>query len=841
MNFRTLLFPVLLFFLLAPRAKAQSDTLVLTQYKQAPPQAYVMPFASDSTNLWGQPYPSMAPLQHIPHTSLTHPALQLVTAEPDGYVQLMGEPGAIHTLYTSVLATSYEVATLELETDVPHILYINGAEFGQRESFVEDSLLQPHTYSIAFEPSHRYLITLRLMSDTETGNAKVRARFIPVLPHSSLEQNTDGKEYVSLKYMQSGETVYSTAMSASGRYSTLVVKNVVADQPTYRTILYEGNKPIAELNETFRYATWMPRQDKLYASEATDDGKALVAFNPKTQEKEILAVGIPEGDFFMAPNEEYLVYNTEVKGPEKNEVATLVLDRYDRLDGYRDRHFIALYHIPTSAYRTLTYGYRTTSLHGVAPTGDELIFSTAVNTTEVPFSESTYLALNLNTMVADTLFSASSHLHQVFYTTNPEYLLMTGSADAFGGIGRNLPENIVANTYDNQLFLYNRNTKVAEPLTKDFNPNVLSVIVPKADFSAFFMAEDEDYVSLFRCDLKTRKITKIETTEEVVRDFDTDDLGNTLIYTGQSTLNSDRAYLLNLKRKQEVILYDLATPKMQHLALGTAHDWDFTMPNGDRVQGRFYLPPNFDPQKQYPLIVYYYGGTAPTGRDFEGSYSLPMYAAQGYVVYTLNPSGTTGFGQEYAARHVNAWGKRTAEEIIASVKGFCQAHPFVNKEKIGCMGASYGGFMTQYLQTQTDLFAAAVSHAGISALSSYWGEGYWGIGYSAVASHGSYPWNNSELYTKQSPLFNADKINTPLLLLHGDADTNVPDGESVQMYNALKILGKEVEYVQIHGENHGIRDPEKKRWWTNTIFAWFQRWLKDDPTWWETLYPPTQM
>jgi dipeptidyl aminopeptidase/acylaminoacyl peptidase len=181
-----------------------------------------------------------------------------------------------------------------------------------------------------------------------------------------------------------------------------------------------------------------------------------------------------------------------------------------------------------------------------------------------------------------------------------------------------------------------------------------------------------------------------------------------------------------------------------------------------------------------------------------------MYAAQGYVVYTLNPSGTTGFGQEFSARHVNAWGKVTADEIIKGTETFCQEHPFVDAKKIGCIGASYGGFMTQYLQTRTDLFAAAISHAGISALSSYWGEGYWGYGYCAVANAGSYPWNNAELFTKQSPLFNADKIKTPLLLLHGNADTNVPVGESIQMFAALKLLGKTVEFIQVDGENHGI-------------------------------------
>ena len=82
--------------------------------------------------------------------------------------------------------------------------------------------------------------------------------------------------------------------------------------------------------------------------------------------------------------------------------------------------------------------------------------------------------------------------------------------------------------------------------------------------------------------------------------------------------------------------------------------------------------------------------------------------------------------------------------------------------------------------------------ASRSALSSYWGEGYWGYGYCSVANAGTYPWNAPEFFTKQSPLFNADKIKTPLLLLHGNADTNVPIGESIQMFAALKILGKTV-------------------------------------------------
>ena len=205
------------------------------------------------------------------------------------------------------------------------------------------------------------------------------------------------------------------------------------------------------------------------------------------------------------------------------------------------------------------------------------------------------------------------------------------------------------------------------------------------------------------------------------------------------------------------------------------------------------------------------------------------------VIYVCNPSGAIGYGQEFAARHVNTWGKESGDDIIEGTKLFCKEHPFVDDKKIGCIGASYGGFMTQYLQTRTDIFAAAISHAGISNIASYWGGGYWGYSYGECAQYGSFPWNNPDLYVKQSPLFNADKIHTPLLLLHGTADTNVPTNESQQLYTALKILGREVSYVQVEGEDHVVVNYDKRLAWQNAIFAWFAKYLKGDDNWWKTL------
>ena len=279
-------------------------------------------------------------------------------------------------------------------------------------------------------------------------------------------------------------------------------------------------------------------------------------------------------------------------------------------------------------------------------------------------------------------------------------------------------------------------------------------------------------------------------------------------------------------------------PILADIELGKSQMWAFEAPDGTVVEGTITLPPGFTPTKKYPCIVYYYGGTTPSNHTNHSPYTPQLFAAQGYVVYVLNPSGTIGYGQEYSARHVNAWGDRTADEIIYGVEKLCETHPFIDRDKIGCLGASYGGFMTQLLTTKTDLFAAAVSHAGISNVASYWGEGYWGYSYNSVAAAKSYPWSNPEVFTRNSSLFNADKIHTPLLLLHGSVDTNVPIGESIQLFNALRLLGREVEFVTVDGENHIIMDYQKRKEWHAAIMAWFAKWLKDDPRAWDKIFPP---
>ncbi|MDE6299045.1 MAG: prolyl oligopeptidase family serine peptidase, partial [Muribaculaceae bacterium] len=387
-------------------------------------------------------------------------------------------------------------------------------------------------------------------------------------------------------------------------------------------------------------------------------------------------------------------------------------------------------------------------------------------------------------------------------------------------------------------YIFDIETRTAKSVTHDFNPSLNGGYTwNKKDGKIYFRTEEGFFTPLYSLDPASGKIEKITTELPSVVHFSIGEEENEWIaYTAQDFTNTGAAYLLNLKSGATRLLSDPLKEELNGVEFGKVEPWTFKSKRGDIIDGIICYPPEFDPSKKYPLIVYYYGGTSPSSAGISSPYSPQVFAARDYVVYNLNPSGTTGYGQEFSARHVNAWGDYTADEIIEGTKKFCKAHPFVNDEKIGCIGASYGGFMTQYLLTKTNIFAAGVSHAGISNVTSYWGEGYWGYSYNSVAAAKSYPWNNPKLFTEHGSLFNADKIHTPLLLLHGTADTNVPIGESIQLFNALRILDREVEFVTVDGEDHIINDFEKRTLWQSTIMAWFAKWLKDDPAWWNELY-----
>ena len=585
--------------------------------------------------------------------------------------------------------------------------------------------------------------------------------------------------------------------------------------------------------------SWMPRSDKYYYTREGVCGKDLIVVEPVSGKETVLASNIPDGYFQFAPTEDYLLFSMTQEGPKERKEIFEVIDPDDRQPGWRNRSYLAKLDLATGVLQPVTFGYKNAWATDISADGKSVLLMVSTHRMgKRPTSLSTLYKLDLATLQAETLVEEDGFINNAIFSPDMKQVLISGSPEALGGIGKNVREGQTPSMTDGQLFLMNLADRSIRPLTKTFNPSVQRAIWSEADGQIYLTAENRDYYSLYRMNPKSGEIAQIPMPEDLVLSFSAASKAPRMAFYGVSASNSHRMYTLDLKTNKTTLQEDLSKDILAGIELGKCEAWNFVNSRGDTIYGRFYLPPHFDATKKYPMIVNYYGGCSPTSRDFESRYPHHAYAALGYVVYVIEPSGATGFGQEFSARHVNTFGDPIADDIIEGTKRFCEEHPFVNAKKIGCIGASYGGFMTQYLQTKTDIFAAAVSHAGISDHTSYWGEGYWGYSYSEVSGANSYPWANKELFVDHSPLYNADKVHTPLLFVHGTADTNVPVGESIQMYTALKLLGRETAMVLVDGQDHHIIDYDKRFAWQHTIFAWFAKWLQDDPLWWNTLYKP---
>ncbi len=806
-----------------------AEDVKVQQYKYAGPFPVHKPILSDSLNVNGKPFEEKNLLKSTLPIEQALRFSQVLEADTAGKVSISSpDKGyALHLFSFYLNSDRYVKGTLE----------VSGS--GNLEVLVDNKKVS-NTTELTLEP-RRYAVTVKfLTAESDTCVPYLKSVF-KTKDTATVVATIDPEKRYTLKAMIDGENVNGIRVSPDGKLA-LVNYAITLDggkNERFTQLIETATGKVRLQGDGFlNKARWLPRSNAFFYTRDGYTGKELVKVDGYSLQETILVSSLPEDNPYFSPDEQSLFFMVKEEGPKEGKDLIRVQEPSDRLPGFRDRFFIWRYDLKTGLYEQLTFGYNSTYINDISQDSRYLLYGINERVyTSVPHSRNSLYMLDLQTMSVDTIWEKAPFINQVSFSPDAKQLLVSGAACAFDNIGLKIREGQICNTYDGRLYIYDLATAKVKPLMKDFDPNAIRAEWSRNDNQIYILTEDRDYQNIYICDPTNARIKKIDAGEDVVQQFSLAETAPVLVYFGQSVSNANRLYAYNMKTNKRQLLDDISAERLKDIRLGEVHDWRFTSEDGTTIDGRYYLPPNFDPTRKYPMIVYYYGGTSPTNRMLEMRYSMHLYAAQGYVVYTLNPSGTTGYGQEFAARHVNAWGKKTADEIIRGTELFCKEHSFVDSKKIGCIGASYGGFMTQYLQTRTDLFAAAVSHAGISAISSYWGEGYWGWGYCSVANTNSYPWNNPELFVQQSPLFHADKINTPLLLLHGNADTNVPIGESIQMFTALKLLGKTVEFVQVDGENHGITGYSKRLGWQNTIFAWFAKWLRDEPEWWNSLFP----
>lgn len=276
-----------------------------------------------------------------------------------------------------------------------------------------------------------------------------------------------------------------------------------------------------------------------------------------------------------------------------------------------------------------------------------------------------------------------------------------------------------------------------------------------------------------------------------------------------------------------------ANPQQTEFIWPTVETVNWNSFAGDSLKGLLYKPENFDPQKKYPVMVYFYEKSSDTEHSYRypqpsrSIISIPFYVSNEYLVFVPDIAYGTGYP-----------GRNAYDAIVSGVRKLTETMPFIDEKHIGLQGQSWGGYQIAHLVTRTDIFAAAMAGAPVSNMTSAYGGIRWGTGMSRMFQYeetqsriGGTLWEKPLHYIENSPLFQAPNVKTPLLIMANDNDGAVPWYQGIEFFMALYRLGKPVWMINYNGMDHNLEE----KFWANRVdlstrmFGFFNHYLKGMP------------
>ncbi|UCD44325.1 MAG: S9 family peptidase [Candidatus Bathyarchaeota archaeon] len=304
-------------------------------------------------------------------------------------------------------------------------------------------------------------------------------------------------------------------------------------------------------------------------------------------------------------------------------------------------------------------------------------------------------------------------------------------------------------------------------------------------------------------------------------DIDVSRDGN-VAYLKVDQTHTAEVHVASLDGTEERKLTDFNGHLREH-AISVPEEFWFTTFDGLRVKGYVAKPLGLEAGKKYPTILYIHGG--PHGMfGYAFDERVQFLASAGYAVVFIDPRGSSGYGQAFSDGCVLNWGGGDYKDLMVGLDYAIERNPFIDVDRLGVTGGSYGGYMTNWVVTQTDRFKAAVSRACVTNLLSFYANS--AVGSLMEQEFFGLPYDNMALLAQWSPITHVKNVTTPLLLLHGEADYTCPIGQSEEMFRALKRMGVDTMLVMYMGEGHGIRKkPSNKLDYYQRHLDWFRKYL----------------
>ena len=339
---------------------------------------------------------------------------------------------------------------------------------------------------------------------------------------------------------------------------------------------------------------------------------------------------------------------------------------------------------------------------------------------------------------------------------------------------------------------------------------------------------------IYRIDLSTRKAVPVTSGERSVHGFDINEKAGVMTYIANDFGHMDDLYASALDGSGARQLTHVNDKLWSDLELAKVERIPYKSTDGWAIDGFLVKPVGWQPGKKYPMVLSIHGG--PAGQyGVDWYHEFQVYAGKGWAVFFCNPRGSTGYGQKFERGIVNNWGGMDYQDVMAGVDAALKQNPWIDQDRLGVTGGSYGGFMTNWILGHTNRFKAAVTLRSVSNFIS--DDGTRDGAYGHEDDFDGFLFDDFDQYWSASPLKYARNVKTPTLVLHSDNDYRVPIEQGEQWFRALRHYGVNAEFVIFPRENHNLTrtgEPKHLVESLNWQVYWFDRFLNGN----ENAKPP---